>query len=612
MASRKRRSSIWIHFVEVGPQKAKCKLCNNILSGQGGTTSNFRRHLQNKHPTALLMQVGQEDLAETIQATTIISTPSPKTEASTTSRRGIVVKRPRKNVRPPIRPKRERNIDEELTKMIALDLQPFSIVNDKGFRNFLKAIDPSYIFPNRKTLSAIVLPQLYDRIKAELMVKVSNASAVCLTTDCWTSQTNTSFMAVTCHYIDDNFKLVSSLLDCFSVTDNLANELKNICEEWGITNKVVACVSDNASNIQAAIRQAGWKHVACFAHSLNLIVMESLKHIQETVTKVRSVVQYVNTSTVATERLKATQRQMGFEELTLKQDVVTRWNSTYYMLKRFWEQKEPIIDILALVNPSLATLTLDEWDIIKETCEILKPFEEVTVEISADRYVTASKVILMARGLQKAVLRSRGAWSTHVPVIAMLEEFKEQMQNHFHQIEHFRLLAEATLLDPRFKQRAFHDTTASDEAAKSITTAAARLATGTHGHQPRPADAPASTPSEQSSFWEDFDERVADAVTLCNPTSTAMSEMRGYLADPLVPRSEDPLVWWKARESIYEGLTAIMRRRLCIVATSAPAERIFSKAGQNFSERRNRLSPNKVRQLVFLNANITTPEEKST
>lgn len=116
-------------------------------------------------------------------------------------------------------------------------------------------------------------------------------------------------------------------------------------------------------------------------HTLNLIVRESLKPIQGILAKVKNVAEHVHRSTVATERLKATQKQMGLEELKLKQDVITRWNSTYYMLKRFWLQKEAIIATLALVNPSLPTLTLEEWDIIKDVCEILKPFEEVTVEI---------------------------------------------------------------------------------------------------------------------------------------------------------------------------------------------------------------------------------------
>jgi len=80
--------------------------------------------------------------------------------------------------------------------------------------------------------------------------------------------------------------------------------------------------------------------------------------------------------------------------------------------------------------------------------------------------------------------------------------------------------------------------------------------------------------------------------------------MRGYLAETLIPRNENPLTWWKARETVYEGLTAVMKRRLYIVATSVPSERVFSKTGQIISESRNRLSPNKVRQIVFLNANL--------
>lgn len=58
------------------------------------------------------------------------------------------------------------------------------------------------------------------------------------------------------------------------------------------------------------------------------------------------------------------------------------------MLNRFWLQKAEIIATIALVNPSLPTLTLDEWGMIKDVCEILTPSEEVTVEISGERYVS--------------------------------------------------------------------------------------------------------------------------------------------------------------------------------------------------------------------------------
>lgn len=201
-------------------------------------------------------------------------------------------------------------------------------------------------------------------------------------------------MAVTCHFIDQIFKTSTILLDCFvfhvrHTADNLAQELTGVAAEWGISDKVVVCVSDNAANVKAAIRIVGWMHLPCFAHTINLVVRESLKAVQPVVDKVKNMVEYFHRSPVATEHLRATQQQMGLQELRLDQDVVTRWNSTYYMLNRFVQQKDAII---ALINLSLLTLSLEEWEMLMEACEALKPFEDVTVEISDERYVNIQNI----------------------------------------------------------------------------------------------------------------------------------------------------------------------------------------------------------------------------
>lgn len=39
-------------------------------------------------------------------------------------------------------PAKQHSIDEELANMIATDFQPFSIVEDKGFKGFVKALNP--------------------------------------------------------------------------------------------------------------------------------------------------------------------------------------------------------------------------------------------------------------------------------------------------------------------------------------------------------------------------------------------------------------------------------------------------------------------------------------
>ena len=73
---------------------------------------------------------------------------------------------------------------------------------------------------------------------------------------------------------------------------------------------------------------------------MNLILRAALR-FRAQLKKIKAVVEYFHRSTVASDKLKATQKQMGQEQLRFKQDVATRWNSTFYMLKRLIEAKDP-------------------------------------------------------------------------------------------------------------------------------------------------------------------------------------------------------------------------------------------------------------------------------
>lgn len=56
------------------------------------------------------------------------------------------------------------------------------------------------------------------------------------------------------------------------------------------------------------------------------------------------------------------------------------------MLKCFGKLRDAIITTLALVNSAMSTLTYEEWETMEEACEVLQPFEEVSVEIRGERY----------------------------------------------------------------------------------------------------------------------------------------------------------------------------------------------------------------------------------
>ena len=63
----------------------------------------------------------------------------------------------------------------------------------------------------------------------------------------------------------------------------------------------------------------------------------------------------------------------------------------------------------------------------------------------------------------------------------------------------------------------------------------------------------------------------------------------------------DPLQWWKKYSSLMPKLSKVAKKYLIIPATSVPAERVFSKAGELVSARRARLKKSNVDMLLFLN-----------
>lgn len=108
----------------------------------------------------------------------------------------------------------------------------------------------------------------------------------------------------------------------------------------------------------------------------------------------------------------------------------------------------------------------------------------------------------------------------------------------------------------------------------------------------------------QSKAWEDFDNSVKPILANENPRAAAIIELDKFLNDKLLKRDKDPLAWWEDKKTVYPKLFQIVQKRLCVPASSAPCERVFSKTGQLLTERRNRLKSKNVSQIIFLNYNL--------
>lgn len=418
-------------------------------------------------------------------------------------------------------------------------------------------------------------------------------------------------MTVTAHFFNNEYILESYVLSTTQLVTNhtaiyLSSTLRNIFEEWHITEKVVAIVTDGAANIKAAINLLGIYHLPCAAHMLNLVSQHAIsntKNFEEILLISRALVSYFKNSVVASDKLRSIQEQMGIPVLKLKKDVLTRWNSILNMLERLLKLKEAISAALASLPNSPTPLTADHWNAIEECITVLKPLEIMTTELSAEKYPTVSKIIPLVRGVQINLRNKKPQTTTGSD---LQHNILKQINERLGKVELLDIPAAATLLDPRFKKCGFGNSTNAEQAHKNVHHQLSILL-----HQDTSNTSTEETPNIRSSsssnaenIWEFLDERVSTYNSRVNPTSNATIMLRQYLEQPYEDRKKSPAEFWKKQQSAMEPLCTMAQKYLSIPATSVPSERVFSKAGQILSERRNRLKAKNLDFLIFLNSNL--------
>lgn len=149
------------------------------------------------------------------------------------------------------------------------------------------------------------------------------------------------------------------------VIEKLDSELMTISTKWDISSKIHCTVTDNASNIKGAVRTNAWNHLSCFAHTLNLIVHNLLSSLPEVQSLIQST--FFRCNTKAMDKLTVMQSRLNIPQHKLIQDVKTMWNSVFYMLERYLEQKEAVRTTLCMMDR-----------MISEIVDVLRPFEAVT------------------------------------------------------------------------------------------------------------------------------------------------------------------------------------------------------------------------------------------
>ena len=83
-------------------------------------------------------------------------------------------------------------------------MRPFSVVSNEGFCDLVKTLDSRYVMPSRGYFSQTVIPDMYEKVKTDIVTSLSNITTVALTTDSWTSRATESFVTITLWHISDD------------------------------------------------------------------------------------------------------------------------------------------------------------------------------------------------------------------------------------------------------------------------------------------------------------------------------------------------------------------------------------------------------------------------
>ena len=436
-------------------------------------------------------------------------------------------------------------------------------------------------------------------------------------------------MSFTVHFISGEYHLKHYLLETKEFTEahtaeNIAEEMTSIVNEWGLEcADLIAATTDNASNIKAALHILQCLHMPCFSHVLNLAVEKAMAvpGVSRALARCRQLTSHFHRSTNASYVLKRKQADLHSVQHNLLHDVITRWNSSYYMIKRVVEQQQPVCAALLELRKGELMPSDHEFAAMSDFLSVMEPFVQITEALGGEEWITITMVRPLLHKLLNVHLQISPSESQLQKIMkkAMFDNLSNRYTGPI-----LSLLTKAYFL---LKLPAFMSQNEKDELISDIESELEEIehstinTVGTHQRvSPTTGITRTSqvrkTPRGESLLLS----LVSDIVSsdTGNSTSSEASEKSisekihleiiRYRSEALAEldykNANTLLQWWKSNCSRFPFLAKLVPKYLLVPATSIPSERAFSCAGHIVSDRRACLLPANVNMLVFLAENL--------
>uniref|UniRef100_A0A674NDC5 BED-type domain-containing protein n=1 Tax=Takifugu rubripes TaxID=31033 RepID=A0A674NDC5_TAKRU len=472
-------------------------------------------------------------------------------------------------------------ITDKCVDFCCQDLRPFSVVSGEGFKSLAQElINIGSTFGNF----------LIERVKKAL----AGGCDVAMSTDMWTDDyRRMSYIAITCHFTETDFRLVGKTLTTavFPVEDaktgkNIRRELvRLLVNRFGLEPSSlsrIVWVTDQGSNIVKALEP--YKRLSCLDHVINTVLRHGLDKdalsadapdIGETITAAKSVVRFIKQSGLAAQ-LSKTVLQMG----------ETRFSTVHLTLKSV---REIYNELYEKLQSRAEEVRMDNIapDLLDFLISFLEPFYAAQRELEGDKYTTLNLVCLWNEKLKKHCqpISTDNPQQAFLLKIHMLHKVALFLWPNFNKL---KMMTPTEVSEVHAHVRTLLEE--EDEGGEATATTLENEEDEAHTSTLSP---PAAKRKRTSFFgeWEneddDDDVPVQDEVNLYISQKHAMADDR------------DLLGWWRINSSIYPKLAKLARSVLCIPASSSSSERVFSAAGRTIDQRRTSLKPGTV-DLAYL------------
>lgn len=608
--------------MESGVAKYTCSECLQDVTVSSDSLFNLKRHLKRHH--ARKYEEWQNEFMK-------VEANMKQTKLTVSSSGTIKV--------PLVSKEKKVALDVALTQMVCQDGLPHTIVAKKGFLRFIKVAVPGYAPPTYETLRTSRIPALYSELKEKVKTELSRCESVSVTMDIWSSSNLSSFLGVTVSCVSIDFKPKMFHIACREMTsrhtgENILDLFTDIAEEFGIQNKILRAVVDNAGNMGrmgdlwlennekleddefesedeegeeqeesgdevtfAHLCQQPWA-TKCLAHTIQLVVKDgfrSTSSFETTISKAKKFVNSVRKSTIDQPRVR---EAVGF---SLTPAVPTRWNSTLRMIKsvvRLMRTSPDLVSELSVVKKDhKMKLTPSEIRILESIIECLEPLAEATDRLQAEAE-TAGQVLPLLRLLQQRLAEVEKHQIAPPGLVTFAAEMGKSLARRTEAYWKDPVFITAAVLDPRFKTSFMNNKAEIDELKAVVEKYLTANDSTTCSSPVLSARSKEATVTETPSLFDDLPDLEESSTT-----GTVHDELQKYLNERRVARSDSPLAFWRNREASPK-LTAVAKKVFGVPATSGSSERLFSTAGYLSRSLRNRIGARLLEQKMFIKRNI--------